>query len=149
MTHKLPIKREVRLIIAEDIRQEVLGKVTLVGLMPGERFLVSGKPDANAPTHVAFAVPSLGFLFVITGGEGKFKARIKVIAPDKKKTTIIDVSMDKPVEKIADRPAMFGTTAKPFAGPAFGTYTVQVNLNGEKFAFPMKIEQGPAELPSV
>ena len=149
MSNKLPTKREVRLLIAEDLRQEVHGKVTLVGLMPGEQFLITGKPDANAPPNVAFAIASLGFLIVITGGEGKFKARVKVIAPGKKKTTMIDVSMDKPIEKIAGRTAIFGTSAKPFVGPAFGTYTVQVELDKAKFAFPMKIEQGPTDLPSA
>ncbi len=147
MSYKLPVKREVRLLVAEDIRQEVFGKVTLVGLMPGEQFLVSGKPDANAPAGVAFAIASLGFLFVITGGEGKFKARVKVIAPDKKRTTIVNTLMDRPVEKIAGRTAIFGTTAKPFVCPSFGTYTVQMELDKAKFAFPMKIEQGPTDLP--
>ena len=143
MSNKLPTKRDVKFLLAEDVRQEILGKVSLQGLMPGDEFLVGGKPPPGVGANVAFVIPSLAFVFVVTGsGEGKFNGRFKIIAPDKK--TIIEIPADKPIEKVAGKATMFMTAAKPFIGPAFGTYTVQLELDKAKFAFAMIIGKGPA-----
>jgi hypothetical protein len=142
MSKKLPNKRDVLFILAEDIRQELMGKASLQGFLPGDEFLVAGNPPPGAPPNVVFAVPSLAFIFVIRGGEGKFDGRYRAIAPDKK-TVIFDQPAGQPLEKIADKATVFGTVAKPFIGPAFGIYTVQLVLDKTKFSFPMTIGKAP------
>lgn len=144
MSKKLPTKRDVRLILAEDVRHELMGKASLQGFLPGDEFLVGGNPPPGTPPEVAFVVASLAFLFVVRGGEGKFDGRYRAIAPDKK-TVVFDVPAGKPLEKIADKAAVFGTVAKPFIGPAFGIYTVQLVLDKAKFSFPMTIGKAPPE----
>jgi hypothetical protein len=143
MSKQLPTKRDVRLILAEDIRHELMGKASLQGFMPGDEFLIGGNPPPGAPPNVAFVLPSLAFLFVITGGgEGKFDGRYKAIAPDKK-TVIFDAAAGQPLEKLANKATVFGTVAKPFIGPAFGIYTVQLVLDKTKFSFPMTVGRAP------
>jgi hypothetical protein len=143
MSKKLPTKRDVRLILAEDVRQELMGKASLQGFMPGAEFFVGGDLAPGTPPNVAFVLPSLAFLFEIIGaGEGKFDGRYKAIAPDKK-TVIFDTAVVAPIEKSAGKATIVGTVAKPFIGPAFGIYTVQLVLDKAKFSFPMTIGKAP------
>ena len=146
MSNQIPTKRDVKFLLSEDIRQEVHGKLSLQGYMPGEHFLVGGKPPDGAGSNVAFVLPSLAFLFVITGGEGKFSGRFKVIAPDKK-TTLVDTPAEKPIDKPRGKTAVFAMTSRPFVGPSFGAYTVQLELDKAKFVFPMRIEKSPKAAP--
>jgi hypothetical protein len=141
MNARLPTKRDVKFILAEDIRQEALGKSSLLGVIPGERFLVGGPPPAAAPANVEFVLSSLAFFFAITGGEGSFKGRFRILGPDKK-TVVVDMPIDKPIEVVGGKGAVFATASKPFIGSAFGTYSVQLELDKAKFSFPMTIEKG-------
>lgn len=147
MSNKAPSKQDVRFILAEDIRPEIMGKLSVQGFIPGETFFVGGKPPPELGPNVAFAVPSLTFLFVITGGEGKFDGRFRVIGPDKK-TMVVDTPAEKPIEKIKGKAALFATASKPFVGPAFGTYAVELELGSSKFRFSMTVQKGPKNLPA-
>jgi hypothetical protein len=138
----LPRKRDVRFLLCEDIRQEGASKSSLLGLIPGERFMVGGPPPPGAPSNVAFVLPSLAFMFIIGGGRGSYKGRFKIVAPDKK-TVIVDTPTDKAIQLVQDRTGVFATGTKPFVGPGFGTYTVQFEIGDAKFKFPMVIEKGP------
>jgi len=149
MSTKLPTKRDVRFLLCEDIRQETLNKTSLLGLIPGEQFMVGGPRPPGMPPNIAFVLPSLGFMFVITGGSGRFPGRFKVIAPDKK-TEIVDMPIEKPIDIApGGRGAVFATGSKPFVGPAYGTYTVELDVGAAKFKFAMTIEQGPQSPESV
>jgi hypothetical protein len=140
MSTKLPTRRDVRFLLAEDIRQEAGSKSSLLGLIPGERFWVAGPPPAGAPATVAFVLPSLAFMFIITGGQGSFRGRFRIVAPDK--TVVVDTPLEKTIDVVTGRPSVFATASKPFAGPGFGEYSIQLELDKTKFAFPMVIEKG-------
>jgi hypothetical protein len=138
MNAKLPSKRDLKFLLAEDVRPEMGGKFSLVGLIPGERIAIQGEP----PPGVAFAIPSLSFVFILAGpSAGTFKGRFRIVAPDKK-TIVSDVPLEKPIQKPAGKASMFAAAAKPFAGPAFGTYSVQLDLGKVNFRFPVTVEKG-------
>jgi hypothetical protein len=137
MTNVYPKKRDVRFVLAEDVRPELMGKLSLQGFMPGEQFRVVGQPPSNVP-GVAFLVPSLAFVFVITGGTGKFIGRFKIVAPDKK-TIVMDTAADKPIEARADKVSVFVMGARPFFGPSFGVYSVRLDLDKMRYVFPMTV----------
>ena len=143
MSRRPPGKRDVRFLLSEDIRQETSIKSSLLGLIPGERFAVEGSPPPNAPPGVAILLPSLAFFFVITGGQGKFEGRFKIVAPDKK-TVLVDMPTDRTLDIVPGRVTVFGTAAKPFLGPTFGQYSVQLQIGEATFKFPMVIEKGSA-----
>ena len=140
MSTKLPSRRDIKFFLAEDVRPEANGKVSLIGLLPGEFVGVVGPPPAP---NIAFAIPSLSFLFVISGpSSGQFTARFRVTAPDKK-TVVLDAPAEAPIQKTRDKPAGLGTSAKPFIGPTFGTYTLHLELGKARFSFPFTVEKGP------
>jgi len=140
MNARLPTKRDLKFFLAEDIRPEANGKVSLIGLIPGERLAIHGpSPGPN----IAFAIPGMSFLFVVTGTSvGQFPARFRITAPDKK-TIVLDTPSDEPIRKLLGKPAVFGTTCRPFAGPSFGTYTVRLELGKAGFSFPITVEKAP------
>ncbi|HEY3852321.1 MAG TPA: hypothetical protein VGL87_15190, partial [Steroidobacteraceae bacterium] len=39
--------------------------------------------------------------------------------------------------------AVIGLIAKPFMGPAFGTYTVQLEIGNRRYRYPVHIEKAP------
>jgi hypothetical protein len=139
----LPTKRDVRFLLAEDIRQEASTRPTLLGLIPGERFMVGGSPPSVAPPGTAFVLPSLAFVFIITGGHGKFEGRFRIVAPDRK-TPAVDIPVEEPIAIAPGKVSVFGTTAKPFIGSAFGKYSVELQVGNTSFKFPMMITKGAA-----
>lgn len=141
MSTKLPSRGDVKFFLAEDVRPESNGKMSLMGLLPGEFVGVLGPSPPAA--NIAFAIPSLSFLFVVSGpSSGQFSTRFRITAPDKK-TVVLDVPSEAPIRKTPGKPAAFGTAAKPFLGPAFGTYRVHLELGKAKFSFPFTIEKAP------
>jgi hypothetical protein len=144
MTKTSPAKRSIKFILAEDIRNESDGKFSLLGVFPGERFAIGGEPPPGL-TNAAFFIQSLIFLFIISGGdEGKHPGHFKIIGPDKK-TVVMDTPINQPVEIMKGRSAVFVSGLKPFLGPAFGTYTAQLQIGGNKYKFPFTIEKAPTK----
>lgn len=143
---KIPAKSAIRFILAEDVRPEGNGKFSLLGVFPGERFMVGGEAPVGSPQNLAFAMPSLAFVFVITDGEGKIPGKFKIISTDKK-TVLIEAPIEKGIEIVKGRPAVFITGAKPFAGEKFGSYTAQLEMGNRKFKFPFLIEKAPPATP--
>jgi hypothetical protein len=139
---KIPAKTAIKFLLAEDVRSEGNGKFSLLGVFPGERFMVGGEPPVGTPEKLAFAMLSLSFVFVITDGEGKIPSKFKIIDTDGKKT-LIEIPIESGIEIVKGRPAIFVTGAKPFAGGSFGTYAAQLELGNKKFKFPFSIEKAP------
>jgi hypothetical protein len=133
-----PTRRDIKFLLAEDIRSEGPTKFSLLGLFPGERFVVGGTPPINSP-NIAFMVPSLAFIFMISGSEGQFPGRFKLTAPDGK--TIISEAQLETIVLKAGRSSVVANTSKPFVGPAFGEYTVVFDVGGAKFKFPVTIDK--------
>ncbi len=137
MNTRLPSKGDIKFLMAEDVRPEVGGKFSLIGVIPGERFAVQGEP----PPGVAFAIPSVSFLFVLGGASaGNFRGHFRIVAPDKK-TVVTEMPFEKPIQKAAGKTAMFAAGSKPFIGPALGTYTAHLDLGKVKFKFPFTVEK--------
>jgi len=136
---KLPSKADVKFTVSEDIRQEGLGRFSLLGVFAGERFAVGGDLPQGFGS-AAFVLPSLAFLFVISKGEGTVPGSIKITAPDGK--TVVGQSSGDFVMQ-ADKATVIANIAKPFIGPAFGTYTVQIGIGPRRYKFPVVIEEPP------
>ena len=140
MTEKLPTKKDIKFLLSEDVRMEAGGKFSLLGVFPSDRFSVGGKLPTGV-SGVAFAIPSLAFTFVILprASYGKRPGRIKVFAPDKR-TVLGDIELST-VDLKPGRSAVIANAAKPFAGPAYGTYTVELEIGSNKYRFPFTVEK--------
>lgn len=142
MSKKVPKRSNVKLIVAEDVRAELGGKFSALGVFPGERFAVGGPPPVPPPgaPPLAFMLSSFAFIFLVSGAEGKYGGRVRVIAPDGK--TVISDSPIAQTPFLSDRPTVIAGGSKPFMGPAFGTYKIHLELGGSKMTFPLLIEAG-------
>jgi hypothetical protein len=140
---KIPKKAAVKFILAEDVRPEANGKYSLLGVFPGERFMVGGEAPAGVE-NLAFAMPSLVFVFMITDGEGKIHSKFTIFGPDKKALNNV-AGVEQVIEIAKGRPAMFASVARPFAGAKFGTYVVQLEMGKSRFRFPFLIEKAPKQ----
>jgi hypothetical protein len=142
MNNKAPSRRGVRFFLAEDVRQETGGKFSLLGVFAGEKIFVSGTPP-EVPSTIAFGLPSLAFVFVLTEGEGRFEGRFRLVAPDRK--TVLTESTFELMELRRGHSNTIATTAKPFVGAAFGTYTAELTVGKTRFKFPIEIAKAADE----
>jgi hypothetical protein len=144
MNSKQGVKPRVKLLVAEDLRQETMGKFSLLGILPGERFLVGGPAPISPPgfPSVVFMIPSLAFVFIISGLEGNLAGKFSILAPDGKS----EAGRAEMVPTIAaqkNSPTIAFAIARPFAGPSFGEYTIQLDIGKRKWKFPLVIEKAP------
>jgi len=143
MSSKLGVKPHVKLLLAEDVRQEAMGKFSLLGVLPGERFLVGGPVPISLPglPSAAFMIPSLAFVFIVSGLEGNLVGKFSLFAPDGK-TNVAMVEM-VPVVVQKNSSTVATAIARPFAGPSFGEYTIRLEIGKHKWKFPLVIEKAP------
>lgn len=119
-------------ILCDDVRQEVGGKFSLMGLFEG----------ISAPlfpvTHPRFAIWNEW-----SGGRGEFTARVRLLAPDRR--TVLSesesrLSLFSEGQRHRDISVRFNTVF-----PAPGTYWIEMVLDGEQIALvPLPVQQvGP------
>jgi hypothetical protein len=119
-------------ILCDDVRQEVGGKFSLMGLFEG----------ISAPlfpvTHPRFAIWNEW-----SGGRGEFTARVRLLAPDRR--TVLSesesrLSLFSEGQRHRDISVRFNTVF-----PAPGTYWIEMVLDGEQVALvPLPVQQvGP------
>jgi hypothetical protein len=137
--NKLPTRKDIRFLIAEDVRAEAGGKFSILGVIPGHSVSIGG----SAPPHTPFAfiIPSLALVFLIDGGIGTFAGRLKIVAPDKK-TAVADMEL-QPMEMGPQRPSFVANIARPFAGSAYGTYIAELQIGSAKFKYHFVVEPAP------
>lgn len=126
-----PTKDRVSFLVAEDIRQEANGKISLLGVFTGGDVLVVGDP--------AQATLKLIFLWVFENGEGKYKAQITLTAPSGKR---LFESPEVDIDKGANTNATFAIV---FAHVGFeeGVYTATMHLDNETYPRAFRIGRAP------
>jgi hypothetical protein len=105
-------------VICEDVRQEVNGMQSLVGVL-------SVIPAANAPIGVL----KLCVWSRWTNGLGKFKQTARILAPDGK-TVVVEAAVDFELQNANAQ----ATNVHFFAGvqfKEFGLYHVELSLDGK------------------
>ncbi|MEK6744449.1 MAG: hypothetical protein AABZ15_12600 [Nitrospirota bacterium] len=119
----------VHTILCDDVRQEMGGKFSLMGLFE------SISAVSFPAVHPRFAIMNEW-----TGGRGEFTAKIRLLAPDRK--TVISESDAKlalfnETQHHRDISLRFNTTF-----PAPGTYWIEMLLDNEQIALvPLPVQQ--------
>ena len=111
----------VHTILCDDVRQEMGGKFSLMGLFE----------SISAVTFPAIH-PRFAIMNEWSGGRGEFTARIRLLAPDRK--TVISeseakVALFNETQHHRDISLRFNTTF-----PAAGTYWIEMLLDNEQIA---------------
>ena len=119
----------VHTILCDDVRQEMGGKFSLMGLFE----------TISAVTFPAIH-PRFAIMNEWSGGRGEFTAKIRLLAPDRK--TVISESEAKlalfnETQHHRDISLRFNTTF-----PAPGTYWIEMLLDNEQIALvPLSVQQ--------
>ncbi len=119
----------VHTILCDDVRQEMGGKFSLMGLFE----------TISAATFPAVH-PRFAIMNEWSGGRGEFTAKIRLLAPDRK--TVISESEAKlalfnETQHHRDISLRFNTTF-----PAPGTYWIEMLLDNEQIALvPLSVQQ--------
>lgn len=117
--------------VCEDIREEVGGKVSLMGVYPGALINVQGEG-----AEVGRAIPSLCFYILLSGVTGKCAISVSLSGPNGSigKEARQDVEIP-PKTKFHAIQLKF----TPFKLQGLGDYKVLVSLNSWAREFPFKI----------
>lgn len=119
----------VHTIICDDVRQELGGKFSLMGLF--ETISAQSFPVV----HPRFAIMNEW-----TGGKGEFLSRVRLLAPDRR--TVLSesetrFSLYSETQRHRDISVRFNTTF-----PAPGTYWLEMTIDNELVAaFPLAVQQ--------
>lgn len=115
-------------LVCDDVRQENNGKFILIGIF-----------DIFHPPALPFACPRLCVVNRWCGGEGTFRARTRILAPDEA-TPVIET---QPIEVRLSYPEASATNIEIFMTVVFrqaGTHWVEVLLDDElKIRYPLRV----------
>jgi hypothetical protein len=120
-----------------------MGKFSMLGVLPGERFAVGGPAPIAPPgfPSAAFVIPSLAFVFIVSGLDGNVAGRFSILAPDRKTDVARAEMAFVPAQK--NIPTVAFTIARPFLGPSFGEYTIRLEFGKHSWKFPLVIDKAP------
>lgn len=137
----------MRLLVADDIRQEVNGKVSLIGLFPDNIVVAhpwSGSPEPSQDNPLGFE--ALSFMIVITGLQGRHEATL----------AFIDDSLPSPapfqrqLEFSEHGAAHVLLRVRPYVTGRYGQKFLEVGIAGHKERLPFEVRRGgvvPQEAP--
>jgi hypothetical protein len=134
VSEAIPTDNEVNVLVCDDVRLEMNKKLTLVGFY-------AGRSINAANIGPQFTVP-LAFLFLFSGGEGKFSMRFEIKAPSGNK-----IVEDAPqIEKVKNATAIHVIKILHFPLVETGTYRFDIYLGTKLYSRPFAIGHDPSLL---
>lgn len=135
---------EIFFYIADDVRQEQGGKLTLLGLYPHRSFATEVNPEEKKRFEtekgftepVPFALSKLCFVFSIKSKPGKYNLSFTVENPDK---TIREMQNFEDVFMEEHKTHTLIIQAVPFLYTHTGTYIARLFVNGKAHDFPFNV----------
>jgi hypothetical protein len=136
---KYPRQSSIRFTLCDDIRQEVNGKVSLMGIYAADKVvLLDPKP---IPEQKALAVlPSMALAFFIANAEGSLNMSVQLVPPSGAKSPVLNIG---PVVAEKGRSAITGAFLRPFVVQEYGTHKVLLHLDDRKYEFSFEVVQAP------
>jgi len=133
-----PSDETTKLVIADDVRQEQGGKVTILGIYSGSVINVSLTMPSINSINLAPALPSLAFLWWFADGEGHFNMTASVTDPN---GTIMFNLPNTNVQKNPDGDMNIMMKVAPFPLIA-GEYKCSITLDQQEYRRSFKIVFG-------
>ncbi len=132
MTDNKKYPDSIKVLLAEEIRQEKNNKLSLLGIFAGDDILLNDEPGKALPALVVYAV--------FRGGKGKSSVKTNIFSPNKEKE-IFSRTSEVIMKENQNMIVAFKLT--PFEVPAFGKYSIEwIFDNSKKYSFEFEIKKG-------
>lgn len=147
MTNVLP--KRVNFLLADQIREEAGGKLTIIGLYANDEIILLGDLPEELPIGLqGLALPALSILVQLKDGIGNYNGEAQVIDPNGKPLIIpakLTISLKENVWSNLIVPFV------PFPLPKFGLYTFELKLDNKKYKYTFTIRHSDekARLPAA
>lgn len=130
--------RNVQFLLADAVRQEEGGKLTVLGLYSGDAVLLKDSLPNSIPEGMeGLALPGLTIVAIVRDGQGSFSYGVHLYGPDGK---ALGKGVDgMKLDKKKDAPASLLIPVQPFPIPDFGTYRVLLQLNRHEYEFKFRV----------
>jgi hypothetical protein len=119
-----PTDANILLLLCDIARQEVGGKITLLGYWAGE--LVQIPQGTVFPTLI-----NVSAVFLLRDGQGSFTAQVELIGPAG--VTVPPTALPQVNKPDANINHALIVNFTPFQASGFGTYQIVLRLNGQAF----------------
>jgi hypothetical protein len=127
------LPRQIHFLLADSVREELGGKLTVIGLYTGGEVILQGAMPADVPKgYERMALPGLTILAVCEDGEGQFQLEFELYDPSDRP---LGKSAPTQVVKAKNAPQNLIFPLVPFLVPRFGRYRFELRLNNRKYEY--------------
>ncbi len=143
------LPKQLRFLLADAVREETGGKLTLLGLYTGDEVVLQGTLPVDTPKGMkGIALQGLTILVLIVDGYGEFNVQIQVYDPT---GAPIGESSKDTLVKVKDVPQNMLLPITPFPVRAFGRHRLEIQLNNRKYEylFTVRHQDPNARLPTA
>jgi hypothetical protein len=128
----------VKFLLADAVRQEQGGKLTMLGLYSGDSVLLNDPlPKVLPEGKQGLALPGLTIVATICDGQGHFDCSIHLFGPDGKERGKGANRLE--VNKQKDASANLIFPMEPFPINGFGIYRIVLQLNKHEYEFKFNV----------
>lgn len=130
--------KTIQFLLADAVRQEQGGKVTVLGLYSGDSVVLQDVLPKEFPEGMnGLALACLTILAIVRDGQGRFDCNLHLFGPTGTElgkglnSVILDKQKDAPVNLIFP--------IQPFPIPDFGNYRIALWINKHEYEFKFKV----------
>lgn len=130
--------KNIHFLLADAVRQEEGGKLTVLGLYSGDAVLLKDPLPQVIPEGMeGLALPGLTIVALVRDGHGSFSYDVRLFRPD-------GIALGKGadgmrLDKAKETPASLLVPIQPFPIPGFGTYRVVLLLNKHEYEYKFRV----------
>lgn len=147
MAKALP--KQLRFLLADSVREELGGKLTVIGLYTGGEVILQNAMPAEVPEGFqGIALPGLTILAVFEDGQGEFEVQFQIYDPTNRP---LGKSAPTTVVKAKNTTQNLIFPIMPFPVTGLGRYRFELRLDNRKYGYSFTVRHADpnARLPSL
>lgn len=130
--------KDIQFLLADHVRQEEGGKLSLLGFYSGDAVLLKGPLPEEIPDGLeGIALPGLTIVAVVRDGHGVFNSVIHLYGPNGKE--LGEGLRGQKLDKGKEGTANLLVSIQPFPIPGFGIYRVLLELGTHKYEYRFRV----------
>lgn len=130
--------KDIQFLLADHVRQEEGGKLSLLGFYSGDAVLLKGPLPEEIPEGMeGIAIPGLTIVAVVRDGQGIFNSAIRLYGPNGKE--LGEGVKGQKLDKRKDGTANLLVPIQPFPISGFGMYRVLLELGTHEYEYQFRV----------